>query len=142
MNITWRYAGQGDSDMLGHWNHQLIADEGHRNPMNERELAARMQGWMAAEYKAVIFSSGEPVGYALFKVDTGSIFLRQFFIAREKRRSGLGRLSFQALRNQIWPKNVRLTVDVLCSNKGGMAFWRAVGYQDYSLTLEMMPETT
>jgi len=30
-------------------------------------------------------------------------------------------------------------VDVLCRNTSGVAFWRSVGYSDYSLTLEIMP---
>jgi hypothetical protein len=33
-----------------------------------------------------------------------------------------------------------LTVDVLVTNHSALAFWRAVGYQDYALTLEIMPE--
>ena len=43
------------------------------------------------------------------------------------------------LKEQVWPRGVRLTVDVLCRNDAGVAFWRAVGYRDYCLTLEITP---
>jgi predicted acetyltransferase len=34
-----------------------------------------------------------------------------------------------------------LTVDVLLKNTAAIAFWRAVGYKDYCLALEILPET-
>jgi ribosomal protein S18 acetylase RimI-like enzyme len=43
------------------------------------------------------------------------------------------------LRSEIWPKTKRLTVEVLVANTAAVAFWRAVGYHDYSLKLEILP---
>jgi ribosomal protein S18 acetylase RimI-like enzyme len=48
----------------------------------------------------------------------------------------------EILRANIWPKNKRLTVDVLLSNTSAIAFWRAVGYKDYGLALEIPPESS
>jgi len=63
-----RFASESDLDLLAEWNHQLIRDEGHRNPMTVRELRERMRGWLEGEYKAVIFAiEGEPVAYALYR---------------------------------------------------------------------------
>ena len=108
--------------------------------MTVPELARRMQGWLEAEYQAVIFSdAARAVGYALYRPDTGTIHLRQFFICPEARRRGLGRAGFERLRREVWPPNVRLTVDVLEHNAAGVAFWRAVGFRDYCLTLEILP---
>jgi predicted acetyltransferase len=98
-----------------------------------------MQKWLEGEYRAVVFSNDEPVSYALFKQEESLIYLRQFFVRRDRRRAGLGRAAFDLLRREVWPSQVRLTVDVLCQNTGGVAFWRSVGYRDYSLTLEIMP---
>lgn len=39
------------------------------------------------------------------------------------------------------PPPVFPTVDVLVQNFAASAFWRSVGYQDYSLTLEILPVT-
>jgi predicted acetyltransferase len=43
------------------------------------------------------------------------------------------------LFTQIWPGDRRLTVSALARNERALAFWRAMGYTDYSLTLEINP---
>ena len=139
MKLSWREASDTDLDLLAEWNHQLIRDEGHRNPMTVEQLAERMKGWLQGEYRAVLFSSDEAVAYALFKPEKEMIYLRQFFVRRDRRRAGIGRAAFAMLKEQIWSSGVRLTVDVLCQNHSGVAFWRSLGYRDYSLTLEITP---
>jgi GNAT superfamily N-acetyltransferase len=139
MKVSWRFATEADLDLLARWNHQLIQDEGHRNPMTVPELGVRMKGWIAGEYRAVIFSCAEPVAYALYKPGDTHVHLRQLFVRRDQRRKGIGRSSFELLRRQVWPANLRLTVDALCANQSAIAFWRALGYKDYSLTLEIAP---
>lgn len=139
VKLAWRYASDADLGLLAEWNHQLIRDEGHRNPMMVPQLADRMKGWLAREYQAVVFSEAEPVGYALFKKEDALVYLRQLFVRRDRRRIGIGRAAFAVLKQEIWPHSVRLTVDVLCQNHAAVAFWRSVGYRDYSLTLEIMP---
>jgi len=140
MKLEWRYGSEADLGLLAEWNHQLIQDEGHRNPMSVEQLAGRMKTWLQAEYRSVIFSDRAPVAYALFKKEDCLIYLRQLFVQRERRRCGIGREAFTILRREIWPADARLTVDVLCRNVGAIVFWRKLGYQDYSLTLEIMPE--
>ena len=141
MNLIWRPATNADLDLLAEWNHQLIEDEGHRNPMTVQQLAERMKGWLQGEYRAVIFEGeNESVAYALYRTEESLIYLRQLFVRRDRRREGIGRAAMTLLRNEIWPRDRRLTVEVLCANQAAVAFWRGVGYQDYSLMLEIMPE--
>jgi GNAT superfamily N-acetyltransferase len=140
MNLSWRFATATDIELLAEWNHQLIRDEGHRNAMTVPQLAERMKGWLAGEYKAVLFADSEPVSYALFKREEALVYLRQLFVRRDRRRMGVGRSSFDILRRNIWPPSYRLTVEVLCANQAAIAFWRSLGYRDYSLTLEIMPK--
>jgi predicted acetyltransferase len=141
--ITFRPATLEDSPVLAELNHQLIQDEGHRNRMTVSELEQRMRGWLSAEYRAVLFEeAGEVVAYALFREQPDEIYLRQFFVVEARRRQGIGRQAVQILRSQIWPTTKRLTVDVLVSNQKAVDFWRAVGYHDYALTLEMLPGTS
>jgi predicted acetyltransferase len=140
--MEYRFATESDLDLLAEWNRQLIEDEGHRNPMTVPELRERMRGWLAADYQAVVFlSDGEPVAYALYRESADEVYLRQFFVRRNKRRAGYGRRAITVLRQTIWPPQRRLTVEVLCRNTIGIQFWRAMGYEDYSLSLEIMPET-
>jgi ribosomal protein S18 acetylase RimI-like enzyme len=138
--MTFRCATLNDCALLAELNHQLIRDEGHRNPMTVQELEQRMRGWLASEYAAVIFEDGgELVAYALYREQPEEIYLRQLFVVRNRRRQGIGRKAVEILRTQIWPGRKRLTVDVLTHNTAAIAFWRAAGYKDYCLTLEILP---
>ena len=139
--MTYRHATTHDCPLLAELNHQLIRDEGHRNRMTIAELERRMRAWIVSEYRGIIFEDrGKVVAYALFRERADEIYLRQLFVVRHRRRQGIGRQAVQILRSDIWPKTKRLTVEVLITNKDGTAFWRAIGYADYSLTLEILPE--
>ena len=140
--MTFRRATSNDCALLAGLNHQLIRDEGHRNKMTVAELEQRMRGWLQAEYAAVIFEeNGEVVAYALYRDEPEELYLRQLFVVRNRRREGIGRKAIEILRTQIWPKDKRLTVSVLVSNTAAVAFWRAAGYRDYSLTLDILPSS-
>jgi ribosomal protein S18 acetylase RimI-like enzyme len=139
--MTHRFATLKDAPLLAELNHQLIRDEGHRNRMTVPELEGRMRGWLASEYRAVLFEDfGEVAAYALYREEPQEIYLRQLFVVRHRRRQGIGRRAVSLLRSEIWPRHKRLTLDVLVSNIAGLAFWRAVGFRDYCLTLEIEPE--
>jgi ribosomal protein S18 acetylase RimI-like enzyme len=138
--MTYRRATTDDCPLLGELNHQLIRDEGHRNRMTVPELVQRMRDWLAGEYVAILFEEGgEVVAYALYREQPEEIYLRQLFVVRQRRREGLGKKAMYLLRTEIWPKTKRLTVEVLVANTAAVAFWRAVGYRDHSLALEIAP---
>ena len=138
--MNYRRATLDDCPRLAEWNYQLIRDEGHRNKMTAPELEQRMRGWLASEYAAMIFEDeGEMVAYALYGEQPEEIYLRQLFVTRERRRKGIGRRAMKILRSEVWPRDKRLTVSVLVQNAGAIAFWRSMGYKDYSLQLEIMP---
>jgi predicted acetyltransferase len=140
-HLQFHSATLDDCALLAELNHQLIRDEGHRNKMTIPELEVRMRAWLQCEYAAVIFEEhGEAVAYALYRDEPQEIHLRQFFVTRNRRRQGIGRAAMEVLRAQIWPANKRLTVSVLVQNTVAVTFWRAVGYTDYSLTLEISPD--
>ena len=139
--MTFRPATLEDCAVIAELNHQLIRDEGHRNRMTVAELEQRMRGWLAGEYRAVLFEdAGEVVAYTLFREQSEEIYLRQLFVVRHRRKQGIGRRAVEMLRSQVWPRSKRLTVDVLVGNEGGVAFWRQLGFTDYCLTLEILPE--
>jgi GNAT superfamily N-acetyltransferase len=139
--LTHRRASRADCRLLAALNHQLIRDEGHRNPMTETQLAQRMRRWLArGEYTAELFEeNGEVVAYALYRESADQIYLRHLFVTRNRRRQGIGRRVMRLLIDKIWPPGKRLTVEVLCANAAGVAFWKAMGYREYSLCLEIMP---
>jgi GNAT superfamily N-acetyltransferase len=137
--MNYRRAAAADCAHLAVLNHRLIADEGHRNRMTVVELEERMRGWLARDYVAILFDDGEEAAYALYREQPEEIYLRQLYVLPERRRQGIGRQALALLRTEIWPRTKRLTVDVLTGNQPALSFWRAVGYRDYCLTLELLP---
>jgi predicted acetyltransferase len=138
--LALRFAQEGDIAVLSGLNHQLIRDEGHRNPMTVPELEERMRGWIeSSAYQAVMLElDGFLAGYALFRREPApTVYLRQFFICRDHRRQGIGRRAIALLLSELWQPGTRVIVDVLVGNKSAIAFWKAVGFVDYSVCLEM-----
>ena len=136
ISVEFRIAGKRDLRLLAELNRELIEDEGHANPMSVAELEKRMRGWLVRSYTAVLFlEEADVVAYALYRSDDAGVFLRQFFVCRRERREGRGRAAMQLLIGRIWPADTTVTLEALCSNKAAIAFWRALGFGDYALTL-------
>jgi predicted acetyltransferase len=136
-----RPATLADCALLAELNHQLIRDEGHRNPTTVAELEARMRNWLFTKYNAELFMLGaETVAYALYLDQPDEVYLRHLFVVRHRRRQGIGRNAIEILRSKVWPANKRLTVEVLTRNTAAVAFWHSLGYRDYSLKLEIPPQ--
>ena len=137
-DLAFRWATLDDCDLLGAWNRELIDDELHDNPMNARELADRMRGWLANEYRAVMFEQrGAPVAYALYREIPEGIHLRQFFVVRTERRRGVGARALALLRLHVFPPDKRVLVEAMERNPGGLAFWRSMGFVDRYVGLEL-----
>lgn len=142
--MRYREAVHADVPLLARLNRELILDEGHRNTMLLAELEARMAGFLASDYAAVIFEDeaagpecarSEPAGYALFRRAPDHVYLRQFFVCRDRRRTGVGRRAIEWLRQNAWSDS-RIRIDVLIGNDRAIAFWRSVGFDPYCLTME------
>ena len=138
--MTYRFANEHDAPLLAQLNLQLIQDEGHRNPMDVPELTDRMKKWLRSGYKAVIFEEDSVVAYALFRKVSHGIYLRQFFVPEPERRKGYGSEAMRLLVEEIWPKGIRVTLDVLAHNEGAHGFWKSVGFTDYSVRMKKLPK--
>ena len=142
--MTWRKATIEDCRLLGLLNHQLIEDENHRNSMEEPALTERMRGFLSGDYTGIPFEkAGEVVAYALYHPwETDGIYLRQFFVIRERRRRGIGREAVILLFNEIFPPEKRIIVTALSRNRRALAFWAAVGFDEYCVSFERPPRQT
>lgn len=139
--MDYYQATEADIGLLAQFNRQLIQDEGHRNPMTLSELENRKRHWLKTEYQAIIFRhEAVPVAYALYRQSEKEIYLRHFFVSREHRRAGYGRQAMAILFSQVWPADRRVVLEVLANNRRGYAFWKAMGFADYAITLEKLPE--
>jgi GNAT superfamily N-acetyltransferase len=141
--LIFRVATAADLPQLASWNQQLIEDEGHDNTMSLEELVARMRTWLESEYQAVVFegpATPTPVAYALFRNTPEWIHLRQFFVARDCRRRGIGARAIALLRDSIFQQDKRVLVEAMAWNHPALSFWRAVGFADRYVGLESHPE--
>jgi len=128
-------------EILAQMNLELIQDEGHDNPMNLAQLHSRMANWLEGEYSVALFEKNEKfIGYALWRIESEFVYLRQFFISRSERRNGFGSVIIQKLLSLYWiEKKVRL--EVLIQNKSAREFWRSVGFYEYCVTMERRPSS-
>jgi len=141
--LIFRVATAADAVQLASWNQQLIEDEGHDNTMSLEELVARMRTWLTSEYRAVVFeepAAPTPVAYALFRNTPEWIHLRQFFVARDRRRRGIGARAVALLRAEVFPPDKSVIVEAMAWNHAALSFWRAVGFADRYVGLESRSE--
>ena len=129
--ITIETASLDDCPALGLMNRQLIDDEGNGNAMTAEELGERMRGWLIkGVYTGYVFKLGvEIIGYVL--VDLASMYVRHFFISREHRRKGYGRIAVGLLFDQLGTDEIELSC--LTKNEAGQAFWRSFKHDAYSV---------
>lgn len=123
-------------------NRQLVEDEKHRHRFkSDAWLEDRMRGLLTGGYEAVLFEQdGRPVAYALYTQHPDhedTLYLRQMFVDRACRRRGVGREAMRILREDVWPPDKRITVEVLVGNETAMSFYEAAGFKPYSIELEL-----
>ncbi len=104
--MNFRRATLNDCNRLAELNHQLIRDEGHRNPMTVPELEQRLRGWLAGEYAALIFEDdGEVVSVrAVSRGAGGTLPAATLCHAQSPSDKELAGKAIEILRTQIWPK--------------------------------------
>jgi predicted acetyltransferase len=124
-----------DVPILAAMNKDLIAAEGGPD-LGFSALAQRMASFLECGYQAYLIATGEDmVGYALFRRDVDHVWLRQFYVASRRRRSGVGRSAFEWLRANVWGET-RVILQVRTGNDPAMRFWRALDFEQTATTLE------
>lgn len=144
--MEYRRAKTEDAGLLARLNSQMIRDEGHQNSMTLDELEQRMHNWLENTYHAVIMEdANEVVAYALYREaydgwegDPGGVYLRHFFVVRHRRREGLGTEAFSLLREKVWNRDCRITLEVLIPNKRARTFWESLGFREYCISYELI----
>ena len=136
--LSFRRATATDVPQVAALNQQLQVDEAHRNRMELSRLEPRTARWLQQEgYEAILFErDGETAGYALYRREEDRFYLKQFFVCRECRRQGVGGAAMDWLIKNVWHELPAVYLDVLVTNAAGIAFWRAVGFEDYCITME------
>lgn len=137
-DLDFRSATQDDVPWLAKMNQQLIRDEGHRNKMSLSDLEERMAKFLQNEYEAVIANLNQnDTGYALYRRDLEWLYLRQIFVIQNMRRKGVGCRMIEWLKNNPGKDYKIIRMDVLVNNPEGIHFWKAVGFKEYYVTMEL-----
>jgi GNAT superfamily N-acetyltransferase len=138
--LTYRRGTAADAPLLAQLNQQMQIDQEHSRRMQLPELEVRTAKWLTTGgYESVMFEcEGRPAGYALFRCesDPEQVYLKQFFVCRDCRRQGVGRQAIEWLTQHAWQERPTVYLDVLVNNERGIAFWRALGFRDYAITME------
>lgn len=120
-----------DVPQLAVLNKHLIDDEKSNNPMNIRELEARMAGFLNTDYDAYFFIVNEAVvGYALVKNTCTPLYLRHFLIDRKYRKQHYGTEAFNSLIKYLGVNDI--DIEVLSWNEAGNRFWESCGFKELS----------
>lgn len=137
MTLVYRQAGLADLKVLTDFNAGLQCDQGSPQPLAEAALRQRLADWLSkGDYQAILAErDGRPVGYALYRLEDERIFLRHLYVVPAARRQGLGRAFYRHLQDEVWPAGWPVQLNVLAANSRGQAFWTAMGFETYCLTL-------
>ena len=132
-------ATRAEAPLLAELNRQLDEDEPHPYPLSLAALNERMARWIeTGEYDVLLFrSGGRVIGYAAWRMEDRGVHVRHFFICRDQRRQGLGRSIVKLLCRDVFPKDLPIQIDAAIGNKGGIAFWHAIGFRDIGLSMEL-----
>jgi GNAT superfamily N-acetyltransferase len=121
----------------------LIFDE----PATSADPALPKSQWIPAGACPRMLESGAgmtaagsaSVAYALLRDTPEWVHLRQFFVARDRRRRGIGARAVALLRDSVIPPDKPVIVEAMVWNHPALAFWRAVGFADRYVGLESRP---
>ena len=145
MNV--RPVKQSELSTVAQMNIHLQQDEGS-NVLTHAEALARLTLWLAGTYRCVVFTqSSEVVGYALFRPmdpntegHPGGVYVRPFFIVPKLRGRGWGWRAFELMLSDVLPSGCYVVLEALATNPAGQAFWRALGFTEYSIRYKLDQE--
>lgn len=135
-DLLIRKCSQEDVNLLAELNKQLIEDEQHDNKMDMKQLKERMRVFINTDYNAYMFErDSEIVGYALVNHTRQPVYLRHFFIRRNSRRNGNGKLAFEKLRELLNTED--MDIEVMYWNVAGYKFWKSLGFKERSIYMRL-----
>jgi ribosomal protein S18 acetylase RimI-like enzyme len=144
--LTLHRATAHDVFILAQMNQRLIEDEGSSNPMTLTQLESRLRMWLNGEWRGEIFMhDSNVVGYAIYRLQRGefdnreTVYIRHYYIERDYRRLGYGRAGIEKLKNERFPAGTTVYLEVLTHNIRGRIFWKAMGFEEYSVTMRLEP---
>ncbi len=143
--MNFRPITQEDILRIASWNIELHEDEGSV-PMSNTQAMERLAQWLASgRFHGMVFILDDvDVGYVLYELQAAnpdlrnsvdSVYVRQFYITRENRRSGLGTEAFRCFLGEVGEK--RVTLEVKATNPNGQRFWESLGFAPQEIAYQL-----
>ncbi len=144
-------AKEGDASILRDLNSALFSHDGpfdltldHQWPHSEQAAAyffARARGDEGIAF--IAWKHELPVGYLIgnkippadYRLITSIYELENMFVLPQFRGQGIGKALVQTFQNWCG-EGARVRVDAYAANSNALAFYRAIGFLDYSVALE------
>ncbi|MOA53967.1 Acetyltransferase (GNAT) family protein [compost metagenome] len=100
------------------------------------QLKERMKTFIHTDYIAYTFEEYDQViGYALVNHTKQPLYLRHFFICRNSRRKGYGKLAFARLLEAL--STTVIDIEVMHWNHAGLSFWKSLGFRERSIYMRL-----
>jgi ribosomal protein S18 acetylase RimI-like enzyme len=116
-------------EILTQMNIQLREDEQIDNIMSEKDVRDRMEGFLnGLVYKAILFiDNNKTLGYCLIDFTKKPLYLRQIFINRKERSTGLGKIFLRMVMAKYDIKDI--DVEVMVWNEKAIKFYTNFGFK-------------
>ena len=116
-------------EILTQMNIQLREDEQIDNTMSEKEVKDRMKGFISGDiYKAILFITKKQIqGYCLIDFTKKPLYLRQLFLNREERNTGLGKMYLGLVLEKYNIKEI--DIEVIVWNENAINFYENFGFR-------------
>ena len=145
MELDFRFATESDIPLLARMHQMSVEDETGVDPsLREADTDGlckakkEIRRLLEKGSQAVVFSvDSAEAGYAMYQTEPEGIFLRHFFVARDRRRQGIGRAAMRRLIEEVWRNPPRIRLGVLVENEAGHGFWKSVGFSDWVIDMKM-----
>ncbi len=141
--MDYRFAELADIPALAEAHAQLQRDEKDPGRASPSEIEKLFWKWLGGEHRVVLFERGRRLAaYALYLPNEGStIELLQFFVRRDLRGTSVGRDAFQLLRDEVWPPQAGVEIEVDWNDAAALEFWKSLGFGEKRLTLGLPGES-
>jgi len=139
-SMEYRQATCDDVPYLARMDIQRRRDEG-ASPIPALPVAEqRMNELLDSGCEAVVFGRGNAdFGYVLYRRESASVRVLEFFVKGRRRHQGVGRTAFQWLAEHVWDKADRICLDIRKDNSAALTFWESLGFEQYSVGLQLSP---
>ncbi len=138
MDVRLRSYRNDDLPTLAALNRQLQEAEGRPAPPEPHLIAAQLSSRLASDMNAILVSvNSDAEGYILFRHEAEALWVEEFWMGAGRDSAQIGRAAFSVFLEHEGFNHAHVRVRVPSANRRARAFWRGMGFQDHSVTMDL-----